>query len=109
MAYTYDAEGSLTQRGSGNNYDSFSRQSFGGMLTQIQKVRGGSVQETIQYQYDGMGQRVKVTDSQGTRYFLYDGLMPVLELDSGKNTKSSYIYGANDVVFRHFPQEGWMR
>jgi hypothetical protein len=55
MGYTYDAEGNLTQRGSGNNYDSLSFQSFGCALKQIQKVRGGSVQETISYGYDGMG------------------------------------------------------
>lgn len=48
MNYTYDAEGSLIQRGVGNNYDSFIHQSFGGALTQIQKVRNGSVQETIE-------------------------------------------------------------
>jgi len=105
MSYTYDAEGNLTQRGSGNNYDSLSFQSFGYALKQIQKVRGGSVQETISYGYDGMGQRVKMTDSQGTQYFLYDGLMPVLELDSGKNTTASYVYGANGVIYRrlHLP------
>jgi RHS repeat-associated protein len=105
MKLTYDAEGNLTQRGSGNNYDSLSFQSFGCALKQIQKVRGGSVQETISYGYDGMGQRVKMTDSEGTRYFLYDGLMPVLELDSGKNTTASYVYGANGVIYRrkHLP------
>ena len=52
-----------------------------------------------------MGQRVKMTDSQGTQYFLYDGLMPVLELDAGKNTTASYVYGANGVIYRrkHLP------
>lgn len=104
QTYTYDTEGNLTQRGSGNNYDSLSFQSFGCAPKQIQKVRGGSVQETISYGYDGMGQRVKVTDSEGTQYFLYDSLMPVLELDSGKNTTASYVYGANGVIYRRKPR-----
>ena len=43
---------------------------------------------------------MKVTDSGGTRYFLYDGGMPVLELDANKKITSSYLYGANGVVYR---------
>ena len=55
--------------------------------------------QTLNYAYDGSGQRVKVTDSGGTRYFLYDGGMPVLELDANKKIVSSYLYGANGVVY----------
>ena len=43
---------------------------------------------------------MKVTDSGGTRYFLYDGGMPVLELDENKKIATSYLYGANGVVYR---------
>lgn len=43
---------------------------------------------------------MKVTDGQGTRYFLYDGLMPVLELDANKKITASYLYGADGVVYR---------
>ena len=99
MSYTYDAEGKLTQRSEGTDSDAFSY-GFGMQLTQIQKTRAGTVSQTLSYAYDGGGQRVKVTDSQGTRYFLYDGLMPVLELDASKNITASYLYGANGVVYR---------
>ena len=58
------------------------------------------VSQTLSYGYDGGGQRVKVTDSGGTRYFLYDGGMPVLELDSDKKITTSYLYGADGVVYR---------
>ena len=58
------------------------------------------VSQTLSYAYDGGGQRVKVTDSGGTRYFLYDGGMPVLELDANKKITSSYLYGADGVVYR---------
>ncbi len=55
--------------------------------------------QTLSYGYDGSGQRVKVTDSGGTRYFLYDGGMPVLELDENKKITTSYLYGADGVVY----------
>ena len=99
MTYTYDAEGKLTQRSEGTDSDAFTY-GFGSQLTQIQKTRGGTLQQTISYAYDGGGKRVKVTDSQGTRYFLYDGLMPLLELDANKKITASYLYGADGVVYR---------
>ena len=99
MNYTYDAEGRLTQRSEGTDSDAFTY-SFGSQLTQIQKTRAGVVTQTLNYAYDGGGQRVKVTDSDGTRYFLYDGGMPVLELDGNKKITTSYLYGADGVVYR---------
>ena len=102
MSYTYDAEGKLTQRSEGNDSDAFSY-GFGSQLKQIQKTRNGAVTQTLAYAYDGSGKRVKVTDSGGTRYFLYDGLMPVLELDSNKKVTASYVYGADGVVYRRKP------
>ena len=102
MSYTYDAEGKLTQRSEGTDSDAFSY-GFGSQLKQIQKTRAGAVTQTLTYAYDGSGQRVKVTDSGGTRYFLYDGMMPVLELDSNKKVTASYLYGADGVVYRRKP------
>ena len=99
MNYSYDAEGKLTQRSEGTDSDAFTY-SFGSQLTQIQKTRSGKVTQTLSYGYDGGGQRVKVTDSDGTRYFLYDGGMPVLELDQNKKITNSYLYGADGVVYR---------
>ena len=103
MSYTYDSEGKLTQRSEGTDSDAFTY-GFGSQLTQIQKTRDGTLQQTLSYAYDGSGQRVKVTDSRGTRYFLYDGLMPVLELDASKNVTASYLYGADGVVYRKLHQ-----
>ncbi len=99
MSYTYDAEGNLTQRNEGTDSDAFTY-GFGSQLKQIQKTRNNAVTQTVNYAYDGGGKRVKVTDSRGTRYFLYDGLMPVLELDANKRITASYLYGANGVVYR---------
>ena len=99
LNYSYDAEGKLTQRSEGTDSDTFTY-SFGSQLTQIQQIRAGVVDQTLSYVYDGSGQRVKVTDSGGTRYFLYDGGMPVLELDANKKVTSSYLYGADGVVYR---------
>ena len=56
--------------------------------------------------YDGAGRRVKVSDSSGTRYFLYDGGMPVLELDQHKNITHIYLTGADGVVYRRKHQTG---
>ncbi len=102
MSYTYDAEGKLTQRSEGPDSDAFSY-GFGSQLKQITKTRNNTVTQTLTYAYDGSGQRVKVTDSGGTRYFLYDGMMPVLELDSNKKVTASYLYGADGVVYRRKP------
>ena len=99
MSYTYDKEGKLTQRSEGTDSDAFTY-SFGSQLTKIVKTRNNTVSQTLTYDYDGNGQRVKVADSGGTRYFLYDGLMPVLELDSSKNVTAGYLYGAGGVVYR---------
>ena len=99
LNYSYDTEGKLTQRSEGTDSDAFTY-SFGSQLTQIQKTRAGVVSQTLSYAYDGGGQRVKVTDSGGTRYFLYDGGMPVLELDENKKIATSYLYGADGVVYR---------
>ena len=108
MNYTYDTEGKLTQRSEGTDSDAFSY-GFGSQLKQIQKTRNGAVTQTLTYAYDGSGQRVKVTDSGGTRYFLYDGMMPVLELDSNKKVTASYLYGADGVVYRrkHIAAAHW--
>jgi RHS repeat-associated protein len=70
-------------------------------LKSIQKTRNGALQQTLSYGYDGVGQRVKVTDSSGTHYFLYDGGMPALELDANQNITDRYLYGANGVVYRY--------
>ena len=99
MSYTYDAEGKLTQRSEGTDSDAFTY-GFGSQLKQIQKTRDNAVTQTVSYAYDGSGKRVKVTDSGGTRYFLYDSLMPVLELDENKKVSASYLYGADGVVYR---------
>ena len=102
MGYTYDAEGKLTKRSEGTDSDDFTY-GFGSQLKQIQKKRNNVVTQTLKYAYDGGGKRVKVTDSTdsgATRYFLYDGLMPVLELDASKNITASYLYGADGVVYR---------
>ena len=99
MSYTYDAEGKLTKRHQGTTSDVFTY-SYGSMVKQIQINRPGKTQKTISYGYDGGGQRVKVTDSGGSRYFLYDGGMPVLELDQNKHITASYLYGADGVVYR---------
>ena len=102
MDYTYDKEGNLTKRSEGTDSDAFTY-GFGSQLKQIQKTRNNAVTQTLKYSYDGGGQRVKVTDStdsSATRYFLYDGMMPVLELDSSKNVVASYLYGADGAVYR---------
>ena len=99
MSYTYDAEGKLTQRSEGADSDAFTYY-FGSQLKQIQQTRNNVVTQTVRYNYNGNGQRVKVADSEGTRYFLYDGMMPVLEFDADKNVSASYLYGADGVVYR---------
>lgn len=99
MNYTYDAEGKLTKRHEGGKSDSLSY-GWGSKLKQIKQTRPGQTQKTIAYGYDGAGKRVKVQNSQGTRYFVYDGGMPVLELDQNKKIIASYLYGADGVVYR---------
>ena len=90
LNYSYDAEGKLTQRSEGTDSDAFTY-SFGSQLTQIQQTRAGVVSQTLSVWLRRLaGQRVKVTDSGGTRYFLYDGGMPVLELDANKKITTRF-------------------
>lgn len=99
MNYAYDKAGKLTKRHEGTDSDVFTY-GWGSMLKQVKINRNNTVKQTLSYGYDGGGRRVKVQDSQGTRYFVYDGGMPVLELDAQKKITASYLYGANGVVYR---------
>ena len=104
MTYTYDAEGKLTKRADGNNYDTFTHV-FGDQVKQIEKSRRGAQQHRRAWKYDGIGNRIEeISHTYGTqptsRYFLYDGSRPVLELNAQKQVEYAYLYGANGVVYR---------
>lgn len=49
--------------------------------------------------YDCDGNRVKMMDNSGTKYFLYEGINPVLEFDVHKQVTAYYVYGADGIVY----------
>ena len=74
--------------------------SFASQLSEVKKYRNGSLAQTVEYLYDADGNRRKVVDSSGTRYVLYDGGAPLMELDENKNITAYYVYGAAGVIYK---------
>ena len=102
LSYSYDAEGNLASKFYiGNNNKHAFTFDAAGRLRQIQRYNSaGTLAETISYAYDGDGNRVKVTDNSGTRYFLYSGSKKLLELDANKSVTAYYLHGADGMVYR---------
>jgi RHS repeat-associated protein len=92
---TYDANGKLTSDGT-NTYTWDARNH----LTAI----GGAV--TASFEYDALGRRISKTINGTTTQFLYDGLNPVQEIQSG-SPSANLLTGLNiDEVFQRTDSAG---
>ena len=102
LTYEYDLDGNLKRRRNATttNYDDFIYDAFASQLSQVKKYRNGGLAQTVEYFYDADGNRRKVVDSSGTKYVLYDGGAPLLELDENKNITAYYVYGAAGVIYK---------
>jgi RHS repeat-associated protein len=82
-AYTYDANGNLTNDGVNTyHYDYENR------LVQVT-----TPSDTINYLYDGQGKRIKKSDSSGSTKYIYDGDQVIMETDDSGTISATYVYG----------------
>jgi RHS repeat-associated protein len=91
VAYTYNADGQLIQRGS----DTFTYSTRGELL---QAVVGG---QTITYAYDALRRRVQRTDSTGSWSFYYDNPTNPYLVTQSKNPSgviTEYFYDENGYL-----------
>ncbi|HEY3265618.1 MAG TPA: RHS repeat-associated core domain-containing protein [Armatimonadota bacterium] len=61
---------------------------------------------SYQYAYNGNGLRTKRKQGSVTTYYLYDGMVPVVELNAAGTVKAVNTFGANGLVSRWTPAAG---
>ena len=88
----YDKRGNCTRKGNiAYEWD---------CLDQLVKVTNGS--KVSEFTYDHQRRRIKKIDSNGTRYYFYDGLDLVLELDVIGNIISEQFNINNELISKKF-------
>jgi RHS repeat-associated protein len=83
---TYDANGNLIARKGAGDW----RYGYDDMNRLVEAA--GPAGTRIRYGYDATGSRVWREDAEGRRWFLYDGLDLVQELDAKLQTRATYIH-----------------
>ncbi len=84
QAYTYDANGNLTNNGNKTFiYDEENR---------LIEVKDASNQTIATYTYDHEGKRSSITTTSGTTYFHYSGDKVIYETDASNNITAEYTY-----------------
>jgi len=97
--YTYDANGNLTQKTEDVNGTTVQwdyTYSVEGWLVKVEKTVGVATTLTEEYTYDPIGRKYQVVTTTGsatTRYFVYDGGSPILELDSSLELEKEFVRG----------------
>lgn len=87
--FTYDQHGRLqTKLSGGHSHQHFS---YDGehRLTEVQTTRNGHTQ-SVKFEYDALGRRIRKIDAFGTTHFLWDGLRMLQERRGSAST--TYIY-----------------
>ena len=93
--FTYDQHGRLqTKLGGSHTHQHFS---YDGehRLSEVQTTRNGSTQ-SVKFEYDALGRRIKKTDAFGTTHFLWDGLRMLQEQRGSAST--TYVYEPDSYV-----------
>ena len=91
------------QAGTGFSYDGNGNPTtYGGTtLTFDPENRMTAYGGTLTAGYTGDGLRAWKQDSNGRTYFLYDGIIPVAELDTNGLVTATNSFGANGLISRH--------
>ncbi len=94
-AYEYDFDGNLTRRTNTSNgshvdytWDHRSR-----LISVATYGRGGTPQIAESFWYDPLDRRFSTLSPKGRKFFVYDGVNPLLCLDPAGNVLERYMYG----------------
>jgi RHS repeat-associated protein len=115
--FSYDSTGNLTSfKGVTKSYNSNNQQTdtgfaydgngnpvtySGSTLTFDPENRMTGYGSVLTAGYTGDGLRAWKENSSGRTYFLYDGIVPVVELDSSGSVTATNTFGASGLVSRH--------
>jgi RHS repeat-associated protein len=96
IAYTYDANGNRTEKWTNSL---FAARYFYGSDNQLLGISFNNDQDYTDagdyaYSYDPFGRRISATEDGVTRYFAYDGLDSMTELDASANVTKWYLRGS---------------
>ena len=89
--YSYDGRGNQTQRsvlGGETTYYSYNSRN---LITRIDSTQEGFTPNT--FGYNALGQRIRITDSTGTKWYVWDGLDILLEHDGTGTLLRRYTHG----------------
>jgi len=89
--YSYDGRGNQTQRsvlGGETTYYSYNSRN---LITRIDSTQEGFTPNT--FGYNALGQRIRITDSTGTKGYVWDGLDILLEHDGAGTLIRRYTHG----------------
>lgn len=115
--FSYDTAGNVTsfagvtktynsnnqQTGTGFSYDSNGNPTTynATTLTFDPENRLTSYGSTLTAGYTGEGLRAWKQNASGKVYFIYDGTLPIVELDGSGNVVATNCFGANGLISRH--------
>jgi len=92
--FDYDGSGNCIRKGSASYEWDY--------LNQLVKITNGS--KVSQFIYDHSGRRIRKVSAEGTRYYFYDGLEPILELDNNGNiVKEEFSIGGELICSVQYP------
>jgi RHS repeat-associated protein len=93
--YDYDAEGNLvlrTERATGA-YTTFTYDHRNRLTATASFDGAGTPVGSASYAYDPLNRRIRATEGGTARWLFYDGLNPILEVDSGGAILTRRLYG----------------
>ncbi|MFY0582866.1 RHS repeat-associated core domain-containing protein [Cystobacter fuscus] len=93
--YSYDAHGRLASKHSGPHTEQTFSYDPEHRLTEVRTRRNG-VTQSVSFEYDALGRRIRKTDAFGCTHFVWDG-MHLLEERRGNN-RLTYLYEPDSYV-----------
>lgn len=93
-AYSYDANGNLIQKSTVAEEMFDYSHDFENRLTKVKQL---TTSDSVRFEYDGLGQRIRKIGLTDTTRYTWDGLYPVVEWNNQGKLKQAFIY-ANGLL-----------
>jgi RHS repeat-associated protein len=93
--YTYDGRGNQTQRKALAGDTTYFEYNAQNLITHIDSTEAGFTPNT--FAYNALGQRIRITDSTGTAYYVWDGIRITHEHDGTGALTQRYTYGESPI------------